>query len=215
MRIMKFFTAATIMALGLSALAQDTIHFTWDVYASTLQKSFDIRTTNGETFTIDWGDNQTEPQTGQGSTITINHTYATVGTYNVKIIADNTNCRFIDLYCNNNFLSSLDVSNCTDLAELMCSDNLLTNLDVGNCTALTILNCSFNFYSLSSLDVSKCTALTNLYCYQNQLSAAALNALFETLHSNVGVKNVIIRNNPGTNDCDRSIAERKGWRVSR
>jgi hypothetical protein len=77
---------------------------------------------------------------------------------------------------------------------------------------ITGLRCDGN--RLTSLDVSKNTALTELACQDNQFSSKSLNALFRTLHSNAGSKDGIgIQNNPGTNDCDRSIATNKGWRV--
>ena len=83
---------------------------------------------------------------------------------------------------------------------------------MGNHPALTLLECNNN--QLESLDVSGCTALWLLYCNNNLLDADALNALFGTLHDNdVGQKYVYIRNNPGWYDCDRSIAEAKGWYV--
>jgi len=65
------------------------------------------------------------------------------------------------------------------------------------------------------LDVSNNTALRILECTSNQLTATALNTLFGTLHSNTieGVKTIYIGNNPGTDTCDTSIAENKGWTV--
>ena len=73
------------------------------------------------------------------------------------------------LYCSNNQLTSLDVSNNTALKELSCYDNQLTSLDVSNNTALKELSCYDN--QLTSLDVSKNTALTDLSCGDNQLTS--------------------------------------------
>ena len=73
------------------------------------------------------------------------------------------------LYCNNNQLTSLDVSTCTALTYLHCYNNQLTSLDVSSCTALTYLDCNDN--QLTSLDVTSCTALTFLDCYNNQLTS--------------------------------------------
>jgi hypothetical protein len=55
-----------------------------------------------------------------------------------------------------------------------------------------------------------------LDCSYNQLTSTALNALFETLpeNNNISYKGIAITNNPGTGDCDKSIAENKGWEVS-
>jgi hypothetical protein len=121
------------------------------------------------------------------------------------------------LECYFNKLTALDVSKCTALHELKCSSNLLTTLDVSKCTALVELNCRDN--QLTALDVSKCTALTWLNCRDNQLTAPALNALFKSLPTknpsdyDYDYVSISIVNNPGSNDCDKTIAEKKGWKV--
>ena len=57
----------------------------------------------------------------------------------------------------------------TALTYLYCYNNKLTSLDVTQNTALTYLDCSTN--KLTSLDVTQNTALTYLYCRENhQLS---------------------------------------------
>ena len=66
------------------------------------------------------------------------------------------------LYCDNNQLTTLDVSKNMALTSLSCSINQLTALDVSKNTALTELSCFSN--QLTALDVSGCTALTDLYC---------------------------------------------------
>ena len=55
------------------------------------------------------------------------------------------------------------------LEELYCNDNQLTSLDVSKNVALEYLNCYFN--QLTSLDVSKNVELRYLYCYSNQLTS--------------------------------------------
>ena len=72
------------------------------------------------------------------------------------------------LWCTDNQLTALDVSENTALTKLNCCFNKLTSLDVSKNTALTELNCSIN--KLTSLDVSKNTALTGLKCRNNQLT---------------------------------------------
>ena len=72
------------------------------------------------------------------------------------------------LTCNNNQLTSLDISQNTALTYLNCGGNPLGSLDVSQNTALTILYCYQN--QLSSLDVSQNTALTDLSCYNNNLT---------------------------------------------
>jgi len=116
-------------------------------------------------------------------------------------------------------LADLDVSNNAELIELWCSNNQLTSLDVSKNTKLKLLICYNN--SLTSLDVSKNTMLDGYYCLNcqlNKLSIEALNNLFKTLHSNPPLsdslgKGILINGNPGTDECDYSIAENKGWTV--
>ena len=79
------------------------------------------------------------------------------------------NTALTKLNCCFNKLTSLDVSKNTALTILECNANRLTSLDVSKNTALTELNCSIN--KLTALDVSKNTALTELYCNDNQLTS--------------------------------------------
>ena len=74
----------------------------------------------------------------------------------------------IDLNCQSNQLTSLDVSTNTALQHLHCDYNQLTNLNVSNNTALNYLDCGGNL--LTNLDVSNNTALTYLYSHSNQLT---------------------------------------------
>ena len=73
-----------------------------------------------------------------------------------------------DLRCNNNAITSLNVSQNTALTGLYCHNNSLTSLNVTNNTALTYLACGDN--SLTSLNVTQNTALTKLECYSNLLT---------------------------------------------
>ena len=67
---------------------------------------------------------------------------------------------------------------------------------------------------LTSLDVKNNSTLESISCQNNNFTVDALNTLFKTLHSNnIENKIIYISNNPGADDCDRSIAERKGWIV--
>ena len=86
------------------------------------------------------------------------------------------------LFCDDNQLTSLDVSKNTELTGLCCSYNQLTALNVSKNTALTALDCSNNL--LTVLDVSKNTALTELYCYNNQIRGRAMDNLISSLHNN-------------------------------
>ena len=77
------------------------------------------------------------------------------------------------LFCQRNYLTSLDLSKNTALTILDCSVNQLTSLDLSKNTALTQLNCYDN--QLTSLDVSKNTALEDLDCNDNQLTSLDLS----------------------------------------
>ena len=82
-------------------------------------------------------------------------------------VSNNTALTRLD--CNNNQLTSLDVSKNTKLMEVWCFYNQLSSLDVTKNMVLTALGCSCN--QLTSLDVSKNTALTRLFCNVNQLTS--------------------------------------------
>ena len=72
------------------------------------------------------------------------------------------------LYCNSNQLTSLDLSKNAALVTLVCDHNQLASLDVSKNTALESLFCDNNY--LTFLDLSQNTALANLFCDNNQLS---------------------------------------------
>jgi hypothetical protein len=84
------------------------------------------------------------------------------------------NTALTNLNCTNNVISSLNVSANTALQYLSCYDNLLSSLNVSANTALTILRCGGNL--LSSLDVSANTALITLDCENNSLSSLDVSA---------------------------------------
>ena len=73
------------------------------------------------------------------------------------------------LWCSDNQLTSLDVSQNTALTDLVCYGNQLTSLNLSQNTALIELSCRNN--KLTSLDVSQNTALTMLSCHFNQLTS--------------------------------------------
>lgn len=122
-------------------------------------------------------------------------------------LPDNIAANLIRLNCDEDKLTSLDVSNCVNLQELSCNENQLTSLDVSkcpnlttllfdinqvssidlsNCPKLSDLNCSNNL--LTTLDVSNCPSLTSLYCTGNQFTSLDVsqcsNLLFLVCHSN-------------------------------
>jgi len=119
----------------------------------------------------------------------------------------------IFLSCDNNQLKSLDISKNIKLMFLACGRNQLTHLDVSKNIVLWDLWCNKN--QLTDLDVSKNIALGgHLNCSNNNFSENALNALFETLHDKaIEYKVISIFENPGTENCNKTIAEKKGWEV--
>ena len=70
-----------------------------------------------------------------------------------------------ELYCENNVISILNISECTALTKLSCANNPLMKLDLSKCTKLESLNCEDNY--LTTLDLSLCPSLTEIN-FQNQ-----------------------------------------------
>ncbi len=78
------------------------------------------------------------------------------------------NTALMELYCSENQLAALDLSANTALEFLGCLGNQLSTLDLRANTALTDLECSNN--QLTNLDISGCTSLKSLSCWTNRLS---------------------------------------------
>ena len=79
----------------------------------------------------------------------------------------------IELFCHDNQLTSLDLSQNTVLKRLNYSNNQLTSLDLSRNTVLESLNCSNN--QLRSLDLSRNTVLESLDCSDNHLTSLDLS----------------------------------------
>ncbi|WP_109097543.1 leucine-rich repeat domain-containing protein [Aquimarina sp. AU58] len=84
------------------------------------------------------------------------------------------------LECNNNQLTTLDISKNTALDRLSCIQNQLTTLDISKNTKLRSLNCIQN--QLTTLDISKNIALKWLTCGYNQLTALDISKNTELTH---------------------------------
>lgn len=81
------------------------------------------------------------------------------------------------LACSYNPVTSLDLSQNLALIELYAGyNNYLTSLDVTQNTELDILACIEN--SLSSLDLSQNNKLTEVYCYSNFITSLEINSPF-------------------------------------
>lgn len=116
------------------------------------------------------------------------------------------------LDCDDNQLTSLDVSGCNNLRMLYCSLNKLTSLDVSGCPMLNSLYCNGN--QLSSLDLSGCSELYWLYVYQNQIKGSAMDALIESLPTaSNGEMAVVYNENEGNvmTAAQVAAAKAKGW----
>jgi len=86
------------------------------------------------------------------------------------------------LQCNNNQLTTLDVSQNTSLTWLNCYDNQLTSLNLNGATALEGLYAWNN--QLVNLDVSQNTSLISLLCNNNQLISLDLSQISCALQIN-------------------------------
>ena len=91
-------------------------------------------------------------------------------------VSQNTNLILLD--CHLNQITSLDVSQNIPLEVLACYNNQLTSLDVSQNTNLTDIRCDHN--QLTILDLSQNTDLTYLSCSYNQLTNLDIS-----LHTNL------------------------------
>lgn len=73
----------------------------------------------------------------------------------------------MDLYCNSNQLTALNLSTNIALYNLVCDSNQLTALDLSTNTTLNLLHCHSN--QITALDLST-TSVRRLRCNDNQLS---------------------------------------------
>jgi hypothetical protein len=182
---------------------------------------------------IDWG-NGAKINSNDLSSLPIyfQNSYSDRINHNITINGSKLNT-IKGLFCFNNQLTSLNISNCTKLETLEVLKNKLSNIDVKKNTELTVLNCTWN--KLKSLDLSNNTLLEHLSCENNQLEsldlrknkklasiflrsnqlgANQLNLIFETLQNNeIPDKIIYIGGNPGAEKCNISIATKKGWKV--
>ena len=88
------------------------------------------------------------------------------------------NTRYINVN-DKNIESLKGIAYFTAVTDLYCYNNQLTELDLSQNTALTSLYCYNN--KLTSLNLSQNTELTFLSCYQNCINGEAMDALIESL----------------------------------
>lgn len=91
---------------------------------------------------------------------------------NIATINLSNNLELEVLDIENNGLLSLDVTLNVALKELYISNNLLNSIDISNNLDLEIVTCSLN--SISELDVSNNTVLEVLWCYSNNLNTLSI-----------------------------------------
>ena len=89
----------------------------------------------------------------------------------------------VGLYCNNNYISSLDVSKNKLLIKLICFSNNIQTLDLRQNTKLEKIDCGIN--NLTSLNVDGCTEAKLLLCSSNNLETVNLstNLKLEYIHA--------------------------------
>lgn len=101
-----------------------------------------------------------------------------------------------ELYCSDNVLTSLDISQNTLLLVLECTDNQLAELTLN--TVLVSLICDNN--ELTSLDISQNPDLITLFCSNNQLSTLNVSASTNITHLNCSSNDLTNLNlGPNTN----------------
>ena len=90
----------------------------------------------------------------------------------------------VELDCEHNLITSLDMSKNVLLEYLKCEECQITTLDVSKNVRLTKLLCHSN--QLKTLDVSKNIALKDLHCPHNKLTSldVSKNTLLEELYCN-------------------------------
>ena len=113
--------------------------------------------------------------TGADQTSMAAYTYLDVSSRGISDLAGIEYFNTLEyLYCNNNLLTALDVSNNAELIYLDCDGNRLPELDLSNTTLLEHLDCRSN--QLTELDVSNSTALSFLHCGSNKLTELDVSA---------------------------------------
>ena len=201
----KFFRISTVFAIAGIAM------FTGCKSAMTLtttQSGAGFYLDGAGTVFVNWGDGTpVDKYTIGNEAIHCGHAYTTAAARTIFIAGGNVT----SLQCFDTQLTALDVSKNMQLTWLELRNNQLSVLDVSKNTTLHGLDCIQN--QLTVLDVSNNTALTWLEIQNNLFDAAALNAMFETLHGNPGTKTIRIADNPGTSTCNQAIATGKGWTV--
>ncbi|BDS15607.1 T9SS type A sorting domain-containing protein [Aureispira anguillae] len=120
--------------------------------------------------------------TGIESFTNLNTLYCSNNQLSTLNLSNNT--ALSTLSCNNNQLSSLNLSSNPLLTLVACNDNQLSSLNLSNNPLLSLLSCNNN--QLSNLNIRNNTSITRLYCDNNQLSSLDLsgNTMLDLLSCN-------------------------------
>lgn len=109
----------------------------------------------------------------------------------------------IELWCNDNSLTELNISSCSNLTFMNCSDNQLIELDVSNNVELTELWISSN--QISAIDISQNTNLIKFTSWENPITNLDVsnNTNLENLWCSSGLlTNIDVSNNPALRVID-------------
>lgn len=86
------------------------------------------------------------------------------------------NVKEFDCSGNGAKITGVDFSNNVGMVEIYCENNALTSLVLTGCDMLTYISCNDN--SLASLNVSGLTALKTLKCHNNNFSTQAIDDIY-------------------------------------
>lgn len=113
------------------------------------------------------------------------------------------NTQLVLLNCGDNNITALDVTQNTNLTSLGCYRNELTTLDISQNSGLTVLACERN--NISTLDVSQNTAIAAMNCSYNMLTSlnvASLSVLVNLVCSNNDLMMLDLSNGNNINFTD-------------
>ena len=159
------------MAFSYNVLAVEKFTFTW---IGSVEKFLMMDVTPEEDFTVDWGDGNIEPWTGDWDFVFLFYDYPDEEEYTVTITGLSEECKFYLIGFDLGQLVSIDVTECPSLINLGVSDGFLTELDVSANHALEILDCNNN--PLGSIDVSNNPVLERLFVDNIMLTEIDLSA---------------------------------------
>ncbi len=109
------------------------------------------------------------------------------------------------LTCNDNNLTSLNLSFNLNLVQVICRNNLLTSLNLGNNT--TIINLFTENNQLASIDVSSCVALNSFECNSNQITNLDLSNNLNLLNLRCSYNQLISLNLGGNTSLHTLIVD--------